>query len=78
MTIDTKYNIGQKVWTTDYLNRPIQGEISAVNPYVSKRKTENWTSYYIIPNGYNCGVMRREQHIFPSKEELLKFMIEKV
>ena len=65
MEIRTKYNI-------DYLNRPMQGEISAVNPYVSKRKTENWISYYIIPNGCNSGVMRREQHIFSTKEELLK------
>lgn len=71
MTITTKYSIGQEVWTTDYLNRPMQGEISAVNPYVSKRKTENWISYYIIPNGCNSGVMRRENEIFPTKEELL-------
>ena len=72
MTIETKYNIGNEVWTTDYLNRPMQGKISAVNSHVSKRKTENWISYYIIPYGYNLGVMRREQHIFPTKEELLK------
>ena len=68
MKIETKYNIGDKVWTLDFFNEPHNGEITAISTFHNqKRKERDYISYFVYPLGN-----RTEQEVFPTKEELLK------
>ena len=68
MTIETKYNIGQEVWTLDIFDEPHKGEITAISTFHNyKCEERNYISYYIYPLG-----SRKEQEVFKTKGELLK------
>lgn len=68
MTIETKYNIGDEVWTLDFFNQPHNGEITAISTFYNQKCEErNYISYFVYPLG-----SRTEQEVFPTKEELLK------
>ena len=68
MTIETKYNIGDEVWTLDVFGEPCKGEILSISTFSNyKNKKRDYISYYI----HNIG-NRNECELFPTKEELLK------
>ena len=68
MTIETKYNIGDKVWFGS-LGFSKSATISEIKIYVM---IDGYIriEYHIEKNGY-CW-QRNEHEIFPTKEELLK------
>ena len=66
MKIETKYDIGQEVWILDF-EQPCKGEILSIKTFNMYKKEHDYVSYYI----QNLG-SKREQEIFPTKEELLK------
>jgi hypothetical protein len=68
MTIETKYNIGDEVWTLDIFDEPHKGEILSISTFSNyKDKKRDYISYYIHLIG-NIN----EREVFPTKEELLK------
>lgn len=68
MTIETKYNIGQEVWTLDIFDEPHKGEILSINTFSNyKDEKRDYISYYVHHIGN-----RHEREVFPTKEELLK------
>ena len=68
MTIETKYNIGDKVWTLDFFDEPHEGEVLSISTFNNyKYKRRDYISYYIHYLGN-----RNEREVFPTKEELLK------
>ncbi len=69
MTIETKYNIGDKVWTM-LLGEPVHCIIEAAQAYRSR--THRFVEYYLVPKDSNWGFHAKEHEIFPTKEELLK------
>ena len=64
MKIETKYDIGQEVWTL-VANRPYKCKVLSFKVDVSLAGVN---VHYIIGKG----VLRSEQELFPTKEELLK------
>lgn len=64
MTIETKYNIGDKVWAM-YCNSPFEYEIDKVIVIHDYRETS--TQYRVVGHKYFF-----DFEIFPTKEELLK------
>ena len=75
MTIETKYNIGDEVWTYgDYHKGCITGEIQdlkATSVFLDITPTIEYTIRRVI-NGKVKLHHRLEQDLFPTKEELLK------
>ena len=67
MKIETKFNIGDEVWTLDFFEQPCKGEILSISTFNLYTKGHDYVSYYI----HNLG-KRKEQEIFSTKEELLK------
>lgn len=67
MKIETKYDIGQEVWATNFGNL-IRGLVTEINIYVSRN--EVMLLYMVCFGGRPIAVT--ESGIFPSKEELLK------
>lgn len=69
MTIETKYNIGQKVWFLKF-SMPIQGKIYAISVH------ENCGIVFHVEtiNGVHRGnfvITLNEDELYPTKEELL-------
>ena len=81
MTIETKYNIGQEVWTI-YQHQAIQLCVKGIKTYTNGKRTvaEYKLVYKPVQSGeYDilCADVEiqetfLEQHLFPTKEELLK------
>lgn len=69
MTIETKYNIGQKVWAANIFREPIKVKVYGV---VAEVKNNNILIYYRVGFDKNGCVLRKEELVFPTKEELLK------
>lgn len=68
MTIETKYNIGDKVWFIEE-NKPESDVILSIE--INVYKGECIIEYYLFANGnYPYGL--NESILFPTKEELLK------
>lgn len=76
MTIETKYNIGDKVWIKkDYNKGAIQGEIQdlrATSVFLDRTPTIEYTIRYVNKNGVLKLFHRLEEDISSTKEELLK------
>jgi hypothetical protein len=75
MTIETKYNIGDKVWICkDYKKGIIQGQVQdlrATSVFLCRTPTIEYTIIWV--NRGNLTLFHRlEEDIFPTKEELLK------
>lgn len=66
MTIETKYNIGDEVWTI-IENKVCKYHILSITAKKGMRNEEIEVKYYIG----NCE-WRYEHELFPTKEELLK------
>ena len=71
MKIETKYNIGQEVWTI-LCDEPMNCIVEAIKCYSSRIVTGRNT-YYVLPNdGSTYGFNVEEHELFPTKEELPK------
>lgn len=69
MTIETKYNIGDKVWML-LINEPEEVTITGIE-YTHHRIFVG-CKYYIKSNDCEYEISIPESLLFPSKEELLK------
>ena len=71
MKIETKYDIGQEVWTECHNSQPVKAQIKAIK--VAKYIDEEYISYIV---DYNPEVILEEElfeeELFSTKEELLK------
>ncbi len=68
MTIETKYNIGDEVWTLNSLCEPIPAEVFGI--MVEVRRNRTYIDYKV--DNQEIIAYRREDVVFPTKEELLK------
>lgn len=69
MKIETKYDIGQEVWTM-LLNEPTHCTIEGIS--VTHTKLRRMERYYVVPNdGSVYGFHVAYDELFPTKEELL-------
>lgn len=68
MTIETKYNIGDKVWTLNSLCEPIPAKVFGI--MVEVRRNRTYIDYKV--DNQEIIAYRREDVVFPTKEELLK------
>lgn len=68
MTIETKYNIGDEVWINS-LGHHIKGKVGEINMSVLIDGSVH-INYDIEKSGYLF--VRKEDELFPTKEELLK------
>lgn len=72
MLIDTKYNVGDKVWMHS-LGRYYNAEIIGITINV-RTEGDIIIEYGLTRKGYYY--QRRENDIFPTKEELIKYINE--
>lgn len=70
MTIETKYNIGQEVWIANIFMEPIKVKIYGIVAGVKDNKV--LIDYHIRFSEKGCTIRKKEELIFPTKEELLK------
>lgn len=68
MTIETKYNIGDEVWTLNSLREPIPAKVFGI--MVEVRRNRTYIDYKV--DNQEIIAYRREDVVFPTKEELLK------
>lgn len=66
MTIETKYNVGDRVWTNVFRQQILEFEIDEIKIMV-KHETKVWSIDYLVN-----GSWLREEEFEPTKEELLK------
>lgn len=69
MEIKTKYNIGDEVWVANIFREPIEVEVYGI---VAEVKDSNVLIDYYIGLDKNGCTLRKEELLFPTKEELLK------
>ena len=69
MTIETKYNIGQEVWVANVFREPIEVKVYGI---VAEVKDNNVLIDYHVGLDKNGCALRKEELVFPTKEELLK------
>ena len=69
MKIETKYNIGDEVWVSNIFREPIEVKIYGIVVEVKYNKV--LIDYHIGLNEEACS-LRKEELLFPTKEELLK------
>lgn len=63
LVVDTKYNIGDKVWFIDD-NQVMQLDITGFSVQVKEAET-------VVTYTLHYGMTRPEENLFPTKEELL-------
>lgn len=68
MTIETKHNIGDEVWFINLRKEPMQAKIFRIN--VEVRRKNIYVEYSLSNKEFI--VTRKEDELFPTKEELLK------
>ena len=69
MEIKTKYNIGDEVWVANIFREPIEVEVYGI---VAEVKDSNVLIDYYIGVDKNSCTLRKEELLFPTKEELIK------
>ena len=69
MTIKTKYNIGDEVWVANIFREPIKVKVYGI---VAEVKDSNVLIDYHVGIDKNGCSLRKEELLFPTKEELLK------
>lgn len=69
MEIKTKYNIGDEVWVANIFREPIEVEVYGI---VAEVKDSNVLIDYHVGFNKNSCTLRKEELLFPTKEELLK------
>lgn len=70
MTIETKYNIGDEVWVANIFKEPLEVKIYGIVVEVIK-DNKVLIDYHIGFSKDSC-TLRKEELVFPTKEELLK------
>ena len=70
MKIETKYDIGQEVWLLDN-NHIYQGTVDGINIAIGKEISSVYTVRIRNISG-SWTIQRKEEFVFPTKEELLK------
>ena len=69
MTIETKYNIGDEVW----LMNENKAYVSFIEDVRVKRNSKNTKIEYMVESMQKKDFgLKKEQELFPTKEELLK------
>lgn len=69
MTIETKYNIGDCVYVANIFREPFEVKVYGI---VAEVKDSNvLIDYYVGLDNNGCS-LRKEELLFPTKEELLK------
>ena len=68
MRIETKYNVGDEVWTLNSLCEPIPVKVFGI--MIEVRRNRTYVDYKV--NNKEIIAYRREDVVSPSKEELLK------
>ena len=71
MTIETKYNIGDKVWFIDD-NKVKSATIITIGVFVERDMNSQYVSNSVQYNLYDFPYPYIENQLFPTKEELLK------
>ena len=69
MKIETKYNIGDEVWVANVFREPIEVKVYGITAEV---KDSNILIDYHVGLGKNGCALRKEELVFPTKEELIK------
>ncbi len=72
MTIETRYNIGDKVWVY-VLDEPYEVVIQGIE--YTNYKTSKHILYYVSDDVYDFCNKLCEDALFPTKEELLKSLL---
>lgn len=70
MTIETKYNIGDKVWV-EFFMEPIRMIVESIE-FRKDKNTENICYFVVNINDRRDCCDANESDLFPTKEELLK------
>lgn len=70
MTIETKYNIGDEVWS-EWLTRPTRMVVESIE-FRKDEYTEDIWYFVVNPNDRRECYDANECELFPTKEELLK------
>ena len=70
MTIETKYNIGDEVWS-EWLTRPTRMVVESIE-FRKDEYTEDIWYFVVNPNDRRECYDANECDLFPTKEELLK------
>lgn len=71
MTIETKYNIGDKVWFIDD-NKAKSATIITIGVFVERDMNSQYVSNSVQYGLYDFPYPYIENYLFPTKEELLK------
>jgi len=69
MIIETKYNVGDEVWVANIFKEPIKVKVFGIVIEIKDNKV--LIDYHIGLDENGCA-LRKEELIFPTKEELLK------
>lgn len=69
MKIETKYNIGDEVWVSNIFGEPVEVKIYGI---VVEEKYNKVLIGYHIGIDENACALRKEENVFPTKEEFLK------
>lgn len=74
MKIETKYNIGDKVWVLDDTQKAVEAQIQHMDvEFHSATPFDEDTLSIIYEFGFGIpSIKRREEFVFPTKEELIK------
>lgn len=67
--IETKCNIGDEVWVANIFREPIEVKVYGI--VVEVKDNDVLIDYHIGLDEYSC-TLRKEELVFPTKEELLK------
>ena len=68
MTIETKFNVGDEVWTLNSLCEPIPAKVFGI--MIEVRRNRTYVDYKV--DNKEIIAYRREDVVFRAKEELLK------
>ena len=67
MTIETKYNIGDKVWYINWNQEIVNESVTYI-----RTSSARGFNYIDIEYGFGNADWKKERHLFDTKEELLK------
>lgn len=71
MTVESKYNIGDKLWTMENFKAK-EFEVASITIGIEKDQEIN-VRYYPISDSYTCESYT-ENHCFKSKDEMVEYL----
>ena len=72
MTVESKYNIGDKLWTMDSNFKAKEFEVASITIGIDKNKEIN-VRYYPISDSY-ISESYEEKYCFNSKNEMIEYL----